>query len=46
MGIWDAMEKLSELVDDSDPDVGVFPTLSVAFLRFAAPFPCIGCAFR
>jgi len=23
MGIWEAMEKLSELVDDSDPDVGV-----------------------
>ena len=23
MGIWEAMEKLSELVDDSDPDVSV-----------------------
>jgi hypothetical protein len=23
MGIWEAMEKLSELVDDSDPDVCV-----------------------
>ena len=23
MGIWDAMEKLNELFDDSDPDVSV-----------------------
>ena len=29
MGIWEAMEKLSELVDDSDPDVSV--------LRFLLP---------
>ena len=27
MGIWEAMEKLSELVDDSDPDVCVFRPL-------------------
>lgn len=23
MGIWEAMEKLNELIDDSDPDVGI-----------------------
>jgi len=33
MGIWDAMEKLSELVDDSDPDVSVFRFLQLRSLR-------------
>lgn len=30
MGVWEAMEKLSELVDDSDPDVSVslFPNFA------------------
>lgn len=27
MSIWEAMEKLSELVDDSDPDVSIFRLL-------------------
>ena len=41
MGIWEAMEKLSELVDDSDPDVSVpsFPILSHAVPRACVPRP-------
>lgn len=31
MGIWEAMEKLSELVDDSDPDVGVPSEFHILF---------------
>ena len=34
MGIWEAMEKLSELVDDSDPDVSTSRPLR-CFLLFA-----------
>lgn len=38
MSIWEAMEKLSELVDDSDPDVGVSRLFHCALLlaRFIA----------
>jgi len=38
MGIWEAMEKLSELVDDSDPDVSV--------LRFLLPVLPLLCLHR
>ena len=38
MSIWEAMEKLSELVDDSDPDVGV-----LRFLHSVLPL-CAWCA--
>ena len=39
MGIWEAMEKLSELVDDSDPDVSVSLTQAVAPLLELLPHP-------
>jgi hypothetical protein len=39
MGIWEAMEKLSELVDDSDPDVGVFILLLPPLFPSVLPFP-------
>jgi hypothetical protein len=32
MGIWEAMEKLSELVDDSDPDVGLLSVIALQWL--------------
>jgi hypothetical protein len=40
MSIWEAIEKLSELVDDSDPDVGFF------ILFYPLVFPSVGYPFR
>jgi len=47
MGIWEAMEKLSELVDDSDPDVGVsrlFHSVPPAASSSAIPYGVLGLA--
>lgn len=41
MGIWEAIEKLSELVDESDPDVSVSPTTALlATLHAVTPRAC------
>lgn len=41
MSIWEAMEKLSELVDDSDPDVSVFHYRRMRFLALVRSASCL-----